>query len=86
MSTEIVEIENPSRRRLYRYFTAISKLRLGILTEQGEGSMELVPFLGPPFFLSLFKFQLTCKFKLFISRTLLTYITLRHTVGTLATY
>ena len=28
------EIENP----LYRYLTAISKLRLGILTEQGEGS------------------------------------------------
>ena len=27
-------IENP----LYRYLTAISKLRLGILTEQGEGS------------------------------------------------
>ena len=71
MSTEIVEIENPSRRRLYRYFTAISKLRLGILTEQGEGSQELVPFLGLPSssFLSLFKFQLTChgKFKLFIS-------------------
>jgi hypothetical protein len=56
VSTEIVEIENPSRRRLYRYFTAISKLRLGILTEQGEGSMELVPFLGRPssFFLSFF--------------------------------
>ncbi len=68
MSTEIVEIENPSRRRLYRYFTAISKLRLGILTEQGGGSQELVPFLGRrPFFLSLFKFQLTCKFKLFFS-------------------
>ena len=30
------EIENPSR--LYRYLIAISKLRLGILTEQGEGS------------------------------------------------
>ena len=28
------EIENP----LYRYLTAISRLRLGILTEQGEGS------------------------------------------------
>ena len=28
------EIENP----LYRYLIAISKLRLGILTEQGEGS------------------------------------------------
>ena len=28
------EIENP----LYRYLTAISKLRLGILTEQLEGS------------------------------------------------
>ena len=28
------EIENP----LYRYLTAISKLRLGILTEQGQGS------------------------------------------------
>ncbi len=71
MSTEIVEIENPSRRRLYRYFTAISKLRLGILTEQGGGSQELVPFLGRrPFFLSLFKFQLTCKFKLFVSSLL----------------
>ena len=28
------EIENP----FYRYLIAISKLRLGILTEQGEGS------------------------------------------------
>ena len=28
------ETENP----LYRYLIAISKLRLGILTEQGEGS------------------------------------------------
>ena len=28
------EIENP----LYRYFIAISRLRLGILTERGEGS------------------------------------------------
>ena len=28
------EIENP----LYRYLSAISRLRLGILTEQGEGS------------------------------------------------
>ena len=28
------EIENP----LYRYLIAISQLRLGILTEQGEGS------------------------------------------------
>ena len=28
------EIENP----LYRYLIAISRLRLGILTEQGEGS------------------------------------------------
>ena len=33
---------------VYRYLTAISKLRLGILTEQGEGSSELVPFLGLP--------------------------------------
>ena len=50
-----MEIENP----LYRYFTAISKLRLGILTEQGEGSMELVPFLGRPssFFLSFFLYS-----------------------------
>ena len=30
---------------VYRYLTAISKLRLGILTEQGEGSYELVPLL-----------------------------------------
>ena len=29
-----IQVENP----LYRYFIAISKLRLGILTEQGEGS------------------------------------------------
>ena len=28
---------------VYRYLIAISKLRLGILTEQGEGSYELVP-------------------------------------------
>ena len=43
MSTEIVEIKNPSRRRLYRdrYFTAISKLRLGILTEPEQGELEL---------------------------------------------
>ena len=34
------EIENP----LYRYLIAISKLRLGILTEQGEGPLELGPF------------------------------------------
>ena len=27
---------------VYRYLIAISKLRLGILTEQGEGSYELV--------------------------------------------
>ena len=35
---------------VYRYLIAISKLRvrLGILTEQGEGSSELVPFLGLP--------------------------------------
>ena len=36
------EIENS----LYRYLIAISKLRLGILTEQGEGSYELVPILA----------------------------------------
>ena len=30
------EIENPFK--LYRYLSAISRLRLGILTEQGEGS------------------------------------------------
>ena len=33
---------------VYRYLVAISKLRLGILTEQGEGSSALVPFLGIP--------------------------------------
>ncbi len=33
---------------VYRYLIAISKLRLGILTEQGEGSSALVPFLGLP--------------------------------------
>jgi len=33
---------------VYRYLIAISKLRLGILTEQGEGSSELAPFLGLP--------------------------------------
>ncbi len=31
---------------VYRYLIAISKLRLGILTEQGEGSYELVPILA----------------------------------------
>ena len=30
---------------VYRYLIALSKLRLGILTEQGEGSYELVPLL-----------------------------------------
>ena len=29
---------------VYRYLTAISKLRLGILTDKGEGSQELVCF------------------------------------------
>ena len=31
------EIENPSPSPLYRYLIAISKLRLGIPIEQGEG-------------------------------------------------
>ena len=38
------EIENP----LYRYLIAISKLRLGILTEQGNALRSLFLFLGLP--------------------------------------
>ena len=38
------EIENP----LYRYLIAISKLRLGILTEQGKALRCLFLFLGLP--------------------------------------
>ena len=44
------EIENP----LYRYLIAISKLRLGILTEQGKALRSLFLFLGLPLFIYLF--------------------------------
>ena len=41
-------LPHETENTVYRYLIAISKLRLGILTEQGEGSSELVPFLGLP--------------------------------------
>ena len=41
-------LPHETENTVYRYLIAISKLRWGILTEQGEGSSELVPFLGLP--------------------------------------
>jgi hypothetical protein len=41
-------LPHETENTVYRYLIAISKLRLGILTEQGEGSQELVPFLVLP--------------------------------------
>ena len=46
-------LPHETENTVYRYLIAISKLRLGILTEQGEGSSELVPFLGLPLFIYL---------------------------------
>ena len=45
-------LPHETENTVYRYLIAISKLRLGILNEQGEGSSELVPFFQV--FLNLF--------------------------------
>ena len=60
------DLSHETENTVYRYLIAISRLRLGILTEQGEGSSELVPFFRSSLF-NLFIYLFTGKFTL-ISR------------------
>ena len=50
------DLPHETENTVYRYLSAISKLRLGILTEQGEGSSFFYP--SQPLFIYLFPIYL----------------------------